>query len=183
MVNEFKNFISNDICDTLIEEGLKHFTPSTVLGEPIEGYRFAMDCFLDNDIPIVHRIRDALAYYIEVPIENMESMSIIKYEVGGEYKEHYDFFHESEDYYLEEINRGGQRILTLLVYLNDDFEGGETEFPNLGIKIKPKKGKLIIWNNTNDDGTVDYDSLHAGLPVKSGVKYIAVIWVRASTFF
>ena len=113
----------------------------------------------------------------------MESIHVVKYSVGEEYKDHHDFFHPGEEYYEDEVNRGGQRLKTALVYLNDDFEGGETNFPNLNIKVDPKKGKLVLWDNIKDDGSLDYDSLHAGLPVKSGYKYIAVIWIRENEFY
>jgi prolyl 4-hydroxylase len=119
---------------------------------------------------------------INIPIENMEGTHVVKYQIGGEYKGHHDFFHPGEGYYENEIKRGGQRTKTALVYLNDDFTGGETEFPNISRMIKPLKGKLVIWDNMNDAGQLNYDSFHAGLPVISGVKYIAVIWIREGRF-
>ena len=70
-----------------------------------------------------------------------------------------------------------------MIYLNDDFEGGETHFPSLNLVVKPKKGKLVIWDNVNEDGSLDFNSLHAGLPVKKGFKYIAVIWIRENKFY
>jgi prolyl 4-hydroxylase len=80
------------------------------------------------------------------------------------------------------MSRGGQRIKSVLFYLNDEFEGGETNFPMKGIKVKPVKSKAIIWDNINEDGTLDYESIHAGLPVISGFKYIATIWIRENKF-
>jgi prolyl 4-hydroxylase len=183
MVEQIENFISDDVCDSLIEEGLKCFNASTVLGEAVEGYRSAVDCFLSNNNSYANEIKKNLSTYFSIPFENMEDIDIIKYEKGGEYKLHHDFFHSSETYYSGEIERGGQRILTFLIYLNDNFEGGETEFPKHDLKITPKKGKLVVWTNTTEDGSVDYDSLHAGLPVINGVKYIGVIWVRESKFY
>ena len=85
--------------------------------------------------------------------------------------------------YDEYVKTGGNRTHTALFYLNDDFEGGETEFPKLDIKVKPELGKLLLWTNMNDDGTLDYDSLHAGLPVIEGEKWILVIWVREQKFY
>jgi len=80
------------------------------------------------------------------------------------------------------MKRGGQRAKSALVYLNDDFTGGETEFPKINIRVSPQKGKLVLWDNTFEDGNPDHDSLHAGLPVISGTKYIAVIWIRFGKF-
>ena len=96
---------------------------------------------------------------------------------------HHDFFHPGEGYFEKEVtNRGGQRTKSALVYLNEDFTGGETEFPQINIKVLPKRGKLLAWDNLNSDGSLDYTSLHAGLPVESGIKYIAVIWIRENKF-
>jgi hypothetical protein len=80
------------------------------------------------------------------------------------------------------MQSGGQRVYSCLFYLNDDFTGGETEFVNRDIKIKPKTGRLLIWKNIKEDGSLDYDSFHAGLPVISGTKWIAIIWVRENSF-
>jgi hypothetical protein len=66
--------------------------------------------------------------------------------------------------------------------LNDDFTGGETEFPKKDTSVTPQTGRLLIWRNLNEDGTLDYDSLHAGLPVLSGEKNIAIVWVRENSF-
>ena len=116
-----------------------------------------------------------------LPVENQEEIHIVKYEIGGEYKPHHDFFHVTEDYAAEHIANGGNRIKSALIYLNDDFEGGETEFPELNIIVKPELGKLVIWDNMVD-GKLDYTSIHAGLPVKSGIKYIAVVFIRENNF-
>ena len=72
----------------------------------------------------------------------------------------------------------GNRWKTAILYLNDNYEGGETEFPNWGVKIKGKEGELVTWTNLNKNGTPNMDTLHAGLPVISGTKYIVVSWIR-----
>jgi prolyl 4-hydroxylase len=117
-----------------------------------------------------------------LPIENQEDIHIVKYLVGGEYKPHHDAFHIGTSYYDGVMKSGGQRKYSCLFYLNDDFEGGETEFPEKRLKITPKVGRLLAWCNANEDSTVKQDSLHAGLPVTKGEKWIAIIWVRESAF-
>jgi len=80
------------------------------------------------------------------------------------------------------MDRGGQRKYSALIYLNDDFEGGETYFPKINYTVKPEIGKMVIWENLNKDNSLNYDSLHAGLPVLSNEKWICIVWVRETKF-
>lgn len=182
MVIEKENFLTDQECEEFINESNPHFFRTTTLGKEIDGYRVADGAWLSNNLEIVKNLKNKVHEESGIPISNMEGTHIVKYEIGGQYKVHHDFFHPNESYFPNEIKRGGQRTKTALVYLNEEFTGGETEFPKLSIKVKPKRGKLVLWDNTNPDGTPDYDSLHAGLPVETGTKYIAVIWMRESTF-
>lgn len=183
MVLELNDFLLPDHCDSLIELSQPQFIKTTTLGKEIEGYRVAQGAWLPSNDDKVDLLRKMISEYTSFPTENMEGTHIVKYEIGGEYKVHHDFFHPGESYYEREVtNRGGQRIKTALVYLNDGFTGGETEFPQLNIKVMPLKGKLVVWDNLNPDGSLDYKSIHAGLPVTSGIKYIAVIWIRENKF-
>ena len=75
-----------------------------------------------------------------------------------------------------------KRQLTAITYLNDDYEGGETFFPIKKIKVTPRKGRLLVWSNVDINGVEDSESLHAGLPVIDGTKYIAIIWIREKQF-
>jgi prolyl 4-hydroxylase len=111
----------------------------------------------------------------------MEQLHFVHYAVGGEYKVHHDFFHPGTDYYKDSIGRWGQRKKTALIYLNDNFKGGETEFPEVKRTIIPKKNKLVIWDNLKENGELDYASLHAGLPVIEGIKQIVVLWIRENS--
>ena len=101
-----------------------------------------------------------------------------KYEIGEYYKEHGDYFYNGEDIetYCEWM---GQRTWTTMVYLNDVEEGGETHFPHLNIKLKPKEGTLIAWNNLYKDGSQNEYTRHEALPPKSGKKYIITKWWRS----
>jgi prolyl 4-hydroxylase len=183
MVIEIEEFLSDENCDKLIEIAESKLGSVGVLGDEIEGYRVAKGCWLeDTDGYEIINHRERVSLISNLPVSNMELIHIVRYGINEEYKEHHDFFHPEEKYYTDEMDRGGQRLKSSLVYLNDDFSGGETEFPNLNFTVKPKKGKLVLWDNINDDGSLDYDSLHAGLPVISGYKYIAVIWIREGIF-
>jgi prolyl 4-hydroxylase len=182
MINEYRNFLTKEECDQIIKLAENQMKPATTLGTQIEGYRVAETTWLDNDNIIVSSYKKKVSELFDIPVENMENLHIVRYVIGGEYKNHQDFFHPGESYYDEHIKRGGQRLMTTIIYLNDEFTGGETDFPELNMRIKPETGKLISWKNLDENENLLYNTLHAGLPVISGTKYIATIWIRESKF-
>ena len=100
-----------------------------------------------------------------------------KYEIGEFYRTHPDYFIDSDlETYCTWM---GQRTWTTMLYLNDVEKGGETQFPNINIKMKPKEGTLIAWNNLNIDGTNNENTLHEALPPESGKKYVITKWWRS----
>jgi prolyl 4-hydroxylase len=182
MIQEYKDFITQEICKELIEICDQNLTRMTTLGQEIDGFRIADGTWVDRSLKISDDILDKISDVVRLPKENMESIHLVKYNIGGEYKEHHDFFHPGESYHDECISRGGQRLKSALIYLNDDFSGGETYFPAFDRKIQPEKTKMVVWDNMIDDDSLDYDSIHAGLPVTLGVKYIAIVWIRRNKF-
>lgn len=101
-----------------------------------------------------------------------------RYEPGQQFKPHNDWFYTSESYWEGEKKRGGQRSWTTMVFLNDVEEGGDTHFTDIGIKIEPKTGVLLAWNNALPDGRPNEATIHAGTPVVKGTKYIITKWYR-----
>ena len=182
MVHQYPNKFTFKDCQMMIEAAQPSLTTSTVLGEEIEGYRKADGTWLPVDSLISRKVFHIIHELTECKPDQMELVHIVKYGIGGEYKAHHDFFHITEDYAAEHIAHGGNRIKSALIYLNDDFEGGATFFPELGVLVQPELGKLVIWDNMTPDGKLDYTSIHAGLPVHSGVKYIAVVFIRENNF-
>lgn len=103
-----------------------------------------------------------------------------RYDVGQEFKAHTDTFNPGGyDFYLHTSN-GGQRTWTAMVYLNEPEEGGGTRFKLIGKTMQPQTGKLLTWNNLNSDGQPNPATLHHGMKVRSGVKYIITKWFRES---
>jgi prolyl 4-hydroxylase len=182
MIHEFKNILSVDECNELIQLSKNKLTEATTLGTQIKDYRTAETTWLFEKTELTDRIKTIVSEKTNLPIENQEQIHIVKYNIGGEYKEHHDFFHPDTDYYNTHIERGGQRVYSCLFYLNDDFEGGDTTFPKMKYVVNPALGKLVIWKNLNDDLSINPDSLHAGLPVIKGEKWICIIWVRENKF-
>jgi len=177
MVHQYPTKFTLKDCQMMIEASQPTLNKAGVLGKEIDGYRKADGTWLPKDSFISKKVFHIIYELTGCKPEQMELVHIVKYEIGGEYKLHHDFFHVTEEYAAKHIVNGGNRIKTALIYLNDDFEGGETEFPQLKILVKPELGKLVIWDNMTN-GEVDYTSIHAGLPVISGVKYIAVVFIR-----
>ena len=179
-LKEINNFVLDVEINELLRLANSKLRKSEVLGENSPNdYRVAEDCWLyEFESPVVRIVREKIANIVSIPVSHMEQINLVRYNVGGEYKTHHDFFHPNTDYYEKCIKQGGQRTKTALIYLNDDFKGGETNFPTINKRVTPEKGKLIIWNNTDESGNLIYESLHAGLPVIEGIKYIGVIWIR-----
>lgn len=191
VVAEFHNVLTADECDTIVNFAKKNLYELTVIGKESEnGTKFRIGngtwienpIIFQNNIDLNLKLKRITSKLTGMPIENQELVHVVHYGIGGEYKEHHDFFHANQPEYELHTNRGGQRVYSALFYLNDDFTGGETKFTKKDVCIKPKKGKLLLWSNVNFNGTLDYDSCHAGLPVMSGEKYIAIIWVRQKRF-
>ena len=101
-----------------------------------------------------------------------------RYLPGQQFQPHNDWFYTSEKYWQLEEARGGQRSWTAMVYLNDVEAGGATHFTEIGIAIEPKPGVLLLWNNALPDGRPNEGTMHAGMPVVKGAKYVITKWYR-----
>jgi prolyl 4-hydroxylase len=121
--------------------------------------------------PASHAINRRLAALTETAVNQGEPLQILRYRPGQEYRPHLDF--------LDEPNR---RILTALIYLNDDYEGGETSFTSIGLNVKGRTGDALVFRSQGADGNVEPLSWHAGLPVIRGTKYLASRWIRERAF-
>lgn len=119
--------------------------------------------------PAVHALNRRLAAVSGTAPEQGEAVQVLRYQPGQEYRAHYD----------SQPGAANQRVLTALVYLNDDYEGGETAFVRTGLKVRAARGDAIVFANTLPDGRRDEASEHAGLPVTRGTKYLLSRWIRA----
>lgn len=184
MIKIIENILENYECEELISIACEKggLRTMSVLGKKIDDYRTANGCWITENNDTTNKIKEIVKLHSQLPIENQEHIHIVKYDIGGEYKPHHDFFHLGQDYYETVTRVGGQRVKSFLFYLNDVKSGGETEFTNMKITISPKVGRLLIWDNIDSNGNLDYTSLHAGLPVIDGEKWIAIVWVRENKF-
>jgi prolyl 4-hydroxylase len=166
-------------CDFLIAEARPWLEPSIVidpqsgraLRNPVrtsDGMSFAL--VLEN--PAIHALNRRLAAVTGTEAKQGESLQVLRYRPGQEYKPHFDAV----------AGEPNQRILTVLVYLTDDYEGGETLFLRTGLRFKGRRGDALVFRNALADGRADEMSQHAGLPVTKGEKLIASRWIRARPF-
>jgi len=179
------DIITEDEAKYIIHNASYNFDDSTILGKVIDtNIRKSKTAWLyKNDDPIILTIMLRIANIVNLPLENAESLQVVRYEPNGYYKQHHDSCCENTETCNNFIKRGGQRIKTVLIYLNDDFEEGSTYFPLLGKKYKPPKYSAIIFNPLAKNSNKCHPlALHAGLPVKSGIKYIANLWFREGKF-
>jgi prolyl 4-hydroxylase len=133
---------------------------------------------MDRWSPDIRPIDEGLARLLGVAPEYGETMQGQRYAPGQQFRAHHDYFHESEDYWQRVRLEGGQRTWTAMIYLNDVEEGGATWFPQAGVRFRPRRGLLLIWNNMARDGEPNPATLHEGMPVIDGVKYIVTKWFR-----
>ena len=119
-----------------------------------------------------------ISLFIGVDISHAEKVQLLQYGATEKYDPHFDGW-DTDWAMWEQHSAGGQRIYTVMGYLNDVHEGGETDFPVLGIKVQPRAGRLLVFNNVGEDKLKPHpDSLHAGVPVVEGIKQCFTIWFR-----
>lgn len=176
------NFLTSEECDYVVSLANPILQPSKLFGEKREiGHgrtSYSAEFHIYPDDKILNRIRQKAAKILEMPESHFEAFQCVSYEQGQEYQVHYDTFDENIPANKAELERGGQRKYTMLAYLNDDYDGGSTFFPNLDLMVRPKKGRVVIFNNLDEAGKVIPAAFHAGLPVTVGRKYAINIWVR-----
>jgi prolyl 4-hydroxylase len=187
----YDNVLDKEYCDELIE-----ISRPQLFRQPLSSYhdhgtkqvedsRTSNQCFIYGD-KITEKLDNITNKLTDIPIENYEATSVIRYKSGQEYKTHYDFIPTNHPMYDTFIRTGGQRTTTALFYLSGEFTGGETIFFKLdNLKIRPKVGMCIIWKNMIEVNTINGKELnnnlasrHAGLPVCKGEKWIATKWIR-----
>ena len=131
----------------------------------------------DTDV-VIHLLRARIAAATGFPPAAMEGSVVLHYRPGEEFFPHFDFFDTASAGYAREVGQHGQRALTLLVYLNDSYEGGETDFPLIGVRHKGRRGDALFFWNVHPTGQPDRKTLHAGLPTTTGEKWLFSQWIR-----
>jgi prolyl 4-hydroxylase len=164
-------------CDYLVHLAFRKLQPSSVI-DPVTGQglrtvlrtSYSMNFMPSMYDMAVGMLCSRMAALVGVPAKNAEPLVVLKYLPGQEYKPHFD--------YVPDTTQRGQRIATVLLYLNQPEAGGETDFPRLGVRVTPQRAKAIGFYNCDVQGAPDSRTLHAGLPVTQGEKWLATLWFR-----
>lgn len=146
------------------------------------GFRTSYSGDLDPRDPFMAGISARIDALLGIEAALGEPVQGQRYRPGQQFKPHNDWFYVTESYWPQERRRGGQRSWTAMAYCNPVDAGGATAFTLLGIEIEPKPGVLLLWNNALPDGRPNEATLHAGLPVETGAKYIITKWYRTRAF-
>ncbi len=184
-----EQFLTDEECDSLIKKAKPDLTQSTVVDNNssqgvLDNRRTSSGTFLSKrlEIPAAKKIRSRAAKLTGLSKKNGENIQVLHYSPGAEYQPHHDYFDPNSKGGFFHYNRGGQRVATLLVYLNTPTAGGETIFPKARLKITPIKGSAVLFYNVDLQNRPDPQSLHGGAPVIAGEKWIATLWMREGEF-
>ncbi len=178
-IHYIPNFLSPAECDHIARAGADLLEPALVV-DPISG-RNIPHPIRTSDVAAIGPVREDLAIRsinlriaqeTNTSVNQGESLTLLRYQSGQQFRLHLDAIPAARN----------QRIYTVVLYLNQGFSGGETQFPDYNLKITPHRGGALIFRNVLEDGRPDPMARHAGLPVVQGTKWIATRWIRARTF-
>ena len=174
-----EDFLSEEECAQLVESIRQSLRPSTITNEnePDHYYRTSHTSDLDASDPKIAILNERICKFLGIDPSYAESIQGQDYLVGQEFKIHPDYF--SADSLVHHSRGMGQRTYTMMIYLNDVTEGGETEFPRVGLNISPRRGRALIWNNLKEDGSPNPYSHHRAKPVRDGRKTVVTKWFRS----
>jgi len=177
------DFLPGELCDALIALIEVSRRPSTIADPNGDDYfRTSETCDLDPRHPLVADIRRRLSQLIGISETCGEPLQGQRYAPGQEFKAHTDTFNPGGADYFLNCAEAGQRSWTAMLYLNEPEDGGATRFKSIAKTIQPETGKLILWNNLLPDGSPNDATLHQGMKVRRGTKYVLTQWYRQHPF-
>ncbi len=182
-----EGFLPKPVCAWLIKQAKKNLQRAPVQRADQNG-AFTVDATRSNSVAgsnplqpdlVLQLTNLRIAAALGEPLAHQEPTNFLHYARGQEYVPHFDFFTQAEEAgFAHELRTIGQRVATVLIYLNDGYEGGETHFPRLDWRFRGNVGDALIFWNLSAAGEREMDSLHAGLPVTKGEKWLLSKWVR-----
>ncbi|MBS8266506.1 2OG-Fe(II) oxygenase [Mesobacillus boroniphilus] len=165
------NVLSDEECDVLMKLSKEKLQRSKIGNtREVDQLRTSSSTFIeDTENEVVARVEKRISQIMGIPNEHGEGLQILNYKIGQEYKAHFDFFSS---------NVSNPRISTLVMYLNDVEQGGETYFPKLNFSVSPQKGMAVYFEYFYDNQALNDLTLHGGAPVVIGDKWAATQWMR-----
>ena len=174
-----RRFLDPASCTALIERIDNRRRPSDIVDDTgIANFRTSETCDLDSTDAVVADVERKISDLLGVPLDHGEPLQGQRYAPGQEFRPHTDTFNPGGYDFLVHTARGGQRSWTAMIYLNQPHDGGATRFKTIGKTIQPETGKLLTWNNLLPDGTPNPATLHQGMKVRRGTKYVLTKWFR-----
>jgi prolyl 4-hydroxylase len=182
----FGGLLSDDECDAIIDLARPRLARSETVdnatgGSEVNAARTSEGMFFRRgEHEVISRLEQRIATLLGWPLENGEGLQILHYRPGAEYKPHYDYFDPAQPGTATILKRGGQRVGTLVMYLNNPERGGGTTFPDVGLEVAPMKGNAVFFSYDRPHPMTK--SLHGGAPVLAGEKWVATKWLREGRF-
>ena len=182
----FSNLLSAAECEALIEAATprllrSHTVDTRTGGEALNRDRTSDGMFFTrSENAIVQRVEMRVAKMLRWPAQNFEGLQVLRYRPGAQYCPHFDYFDPLKPATPALLARGGQRVATLIMYLQEPERGGATVFPDASISVPPQRGHAVFFSYRQ--AHPDSLSLHGGEPVEAGEKWIATLWLRQRQF-
>ncbi len=181
-----EDLLSDEECLALIAAAKPRLQRSLTValetgGEEVHADRTSDGMFFTRgENAVVAAIEARIAKLLGWPVENGEGLQVLRYGPGTEYKPHYDYFDPAEPGTAAILARGGQRVATLIMYLQEPAQGGATVFPDLRLQVVPRRGSAVFFSYSQAHPCSQ--TLHGGMPVLAGEKWIATKWLRENEF-
>ena len=182
----FGNLLSDDECDAMVADAAPRLTRSETVvvetgGNEINPSRTSQGMFFSRgETPLCQRVEARIAALLNWPVVNGEGLQVLHYQPGAEYKPHHDYFDPARPGMAAVLRRGGQRVATLVMYLNTPLQGGGTTFPDVSLEVAPIKGHAVFFSYDRPHPLTR--TLHGGAPVIAGDKWVATKWLREGEF-
>ncbi len=182
----FGGLLSHEECDELMAVAGKRLARSETVqtdtgASEVNDARTSQGMFFDRgENELCRRIEARIGALLNWPVENGEGLQVLHYRPGAEYKPHYDYFDPAQSGTPTILKRGGQRVATVVMYLNDPVIGGGTTFPDVQLEVAPVKGNAVFFSYERAHPVSR--TLHGGAPVVEGEKWVATKWLREGVF-
>jgi prolyl 4-hydroxylase len=182
----FGDLLSNEECDGVIGMASKRLARSETVataadGSEVNSARTSEGMFFERgETELIRKVESRIATLLRWPLDHGEGLQVLRYRPGAEYQPHYDYFDPGHVSTPNILKRGGQRVGTLVIYLNTPVAGGSTIFPDIGLDIAPVKGNAVFFSYDRPHPATQ--TLHGGSPVLEGEKWVATKWLRQALF-
>ncbi|MEO7854994.1 MAG: 2OG-Fe(II) oxygenase [Rubrivivax sp.] len=182
----FGQLLSHEECDALVALATPRMARSETVdhstgGSQVNAARTSEGMFFERgETALIQRIEARIAELLRWPVDKGEGLQVLRYQPGAQYEPHFDYFDPAQPGTPAVLRRGGQRLATLIMYLNTPERGGATIFPDLRLQVAPTKGCAVFFSYDRPHESTG--TLHGGAPVLQGEKWVATKWLREGVF-